>query len=113
MDEGLKKGWEQLEEGLTKAMGRLSDAIKKAEAEMPDAMRSTNAEALRVQAMLDRVVAKRRKKYVLGGVVVATVSGMGPATDLAGECRVAEGSNEAKLLAFYSGAVAFSPAGAP
>ena len=45
MDEGLKKGWEQLEEGLTKAMGRLSDAIKKAEAEMPDAMKSINEEA--------------------------------------------------------------------
>ena len=62
MDEGLKKGWEQLEEGLTKAMGRLSDAIKKAEAEMPDAMKSINAEYLRVQEMLDRAVDKIRKK---------------------------------------------------
>ena len=50
---------------------------------------------------------------MLWGVVVATVSALGPATDVPGECRVPKGSNEAKLLAFYSGPVAFSPAGAP
>lgn len=45
--------------------------------------------------------------------MVAAVSALGPATSVPGECRVPKSSNEAKLLAFYSGPVAFSPAGAP
>ncbi len=45
--------------------------------------------------------------------MVAAVSALESATGVPGECRVPKGSNEAKLLAFYSAPVAFSPAGAP
>jgi len=50
---------------------------------------------------------------VVWGVVVVALSTLGPATGVPGECRVPKGSNEAKLLAFYSVPVAFSPAAAP
>jgi hypothetical protein len=53
---------------------------------------------------------------VLGSVIVVALSTLGQATMAAGEpgvCRVPKNSNEAKLLAFYSAPVAFSPASAP
>ena len=50
---------------------------------------------------------------MLWGVVVIALDILGQATAAPGECRVPKGSNEAKLLAFYSGPVAFSPAAAP
>ena len=63
--------------------------------------------------MLDRAVDKIRKIIVLWGMVVVALGTLGRATAVPGECRVPKGSNEAKLLAFYSMPVAFSPAGAP
>lgn len=50
---------------------------------------------------------------MLWGVMVIALTTLGPATGVPGECRVPKGSNEAKLLAFYSVPVAFSPASAP
>jgi hypothetical protein len=50
---------------------------------------------------------------VLQSVIVVALSTLGPATHVPGECRVPKNSNEAKLLAFYSVPVSFSPASAP
>ena len=50
---------------------------------------------------------------MLWGMVVVALGTLGRATGVPGECRVPKGSNEAKLLAFYSAPVAFSPATAP
>ena len=50
---------------------------------------------------------------MLQSVIVVALSTLGQATDVPGECRVPKNSNEAKLLAFYSAPVAFSPASAP
>jgi len=50
---------------------------------------------------------------VLWGVVVVALSTLGRTTGVPGECRVPKGSNEAKLLTFYSAPVSFSPAAAP
>lgn len=50
---------------------------------------------------------------MLWGVVVIALGTLGRASGVPGECRVPKGSNEAKLLAFYSAPVAFSPAAAP
>jgi hypothetical protein len=54
---------------------------------------------------------------VLWGVVVVALGTLAPApataTGVPGECRVPKSSNEAKLLAFYSAPVSFSPASAP
>lgn len=50
---------------------------------------------------------------MLWGVIVVAINTLGSATGVPGECRVPKGSNEARLLAFYSAPVAFSPASAP
>jgi len=46
-------------------------------------------------------------------VIAVALSTLGSATGVPGECRVPKTSNEAKLLAFYSAPVSFSPASAP
>lgn len=50
---------------------------------------------------------------MLRSAIVVALFTLVPATASAGECRVPKGSNEAKLLAFYSAPVAFSLASAP
>jgi hypothetical protein len=48
---------------------------------------------------------------VIGVAIVLSIAAVRPG--LAAECRVPENSNEAKLLAFYSAPISFSPASAP